>query len=426
MTPGQAARRPRVLMLTPQSPYPPHQGTTIRNYNLLVRLAQHADVTLVTFVDPGQPVPEETPLAGQVRRIIHFPTPQRTTGKRLRDLVLSPLPDLALRLHHPQMKDAVAALAREDTFDILLVEGLEMAPYMTVFLAHVSPAARPRVVFDAHNAEYILQYRAFRTDMQRPARWHAALYSLVQWLKLRRYERRIIARADHIVTVSQVDRENLQRLGVRTPMTTVPNGVDLAYYGGWQAQDTPHPLIAPASVVFTGKMDYRPNVDAVLWFIEWVWPHVLEAVPEAQFYVVGRSPHPRLMALTETPGVFITGEVPDVRPYIHAARVYVAPLRVGGGTRLKLLEAMAMRKAIVSTPLGAEGYPVRDGEHLLLADTPDAFAAAVLSLLHDAPLRERLGEAAYHFVAEHYDWDALFPRFLNVLLQATEHKEGTP
>jgi len=337
--------------------------------------------------------------------------------QRLRTLVASPLPDMALRLNSPAMHETVKMLAGKTRFDILVVEGLEMAPYMMTYLRQVPTRQRLRVIFDDHNAEYVLQKRAFLTDVRTPKRWHAALYSWIQWLKLRRYEAFVANQADHVIAVSEADRRSLERLHILTPTTIIPNGVDLKFYAGYHFDGNHTLTLPPESIVFTGKMDFRPNVDAVRWFIRWVWPRIRRAVPEAHFYVVGRNPHPSLIEQTQGPGVFVTGAVADVRPYIAQARVYVVPLRVGGGTRLKLLEAMAMKKAIVSTHLGAEGYPVRPGEHLWLADTPQEFARATIRLLHDGALRERLGEQALAFVRQGYDWNAIFPRLLRVLEQ---------
>lgn len=405
--------RPRVLALTPQSPYPPRQGASLRNFHLLSRLARHVDLVLVTFVEPNQPAPMSTPLGELCERIHACPAPRRTWRDRLRGLLTTNQPDLALRLHDAGLHRVMEHLARKERFDIVLVEGLEMAPYLETFLAHCSPTARPRLVYDAHNAEYMLQRRAFETDARDPRRWHAAVYSLVQWRRLQRYEGHIVHLVDHVVAVSEADRRNLQALGITTPVTVVPNGVDVGSYER-QAQAT---VSLPASsLVFTGKMDYRPNVDAVAWFAERVWPHVLAAVPHAHFYVVGRSPHPRVLRYNEMPGIFVTGEVDDVRPYLWGAQVFVAPLRVGGGTRLKLLEAMAARCAAVSTTFAAEGIPVQHGVHLLLADSAEAFAEAVVTLLQNPELRTQLGKAAHALVRQHYDWDILFPRFLAAVL----------
>ena len=407
--------RPHILMITPQSPFPPHQGTSMRNYNLLARLAQYAVVDLVTFVEPSQPEPRETRLRDLCRHLWAHPAPRRSTAERARALVTSLAPDLVRRLYAADMARLIADVARREHYDVLLVEGLEVAPYALVFLEHAA-RHRPRVVYDAHNAEYVLQRRAFLADVRSPLRWHAALYSLLQWWKLRRYERWFCQQADHVVAVSAADREALRHLGVQTPITVVPNAVDVKYYDEYEANGAEDIAMSPFSLVFTGKMDFRPNVDAVLWFLDRVWPRVRQTVPQAQFFVVGRSPHSRLFAREDTPGVFITGEVPDVRPYLRRAQVYVAPLRVGGGTRLKLLEAMAMRRAVVSTTVGAEGYPVEAGKHLLLADNPDEFARAVVSLLKDEGLREKIGAAARDFVATHYDWDVVFPHFLRAVV----------
>ena len=407
--------RQRVLILTPQSPYPPHQGTSIRNYNLLIRLAPHAEITLVTFVDADQPDPTTSPLREHCQAIYAHPVPLRTQVQRLRALLTSPLPDMAHRLESPPMHETVQRLAREQKFDVLLVEGIEMAPYMFAYLAAAAPDRRPRVIFDDHNAEYILQKRAFLTDVRIPARWHAALYSLIQWIKLRRYEARVCREADHVIVVSEADEANIQRLDVPTPVTVLPNGVDIGFYRDYESEGRHHVVMPPESLVFTGKMDFRPNVDAALWFVKHVWPRVRDHIPNAHVYFVGRSPHPRLLENVQSPGVFITGAVPDVRPYIAQAGAFIVPLRVGGGTRLKILEAMAMGKAVVSTRLGAEGYPVESGRHLLVADNPAEFAQAVIRVLQDTSLRQQLGREARAFVEQHYDWDVLFPRLLKVL-----------
>ena len=191
----------------------------------------------------------------------------------------------------------------------------------------------------------------------------------------------------------------------------VSNGIDLVEY-------RPDPDAAltttPACLVFTGKMDYRPNVDAVLWFADEVLPLIREAAPDVRLQIVGLNPHPRLERLRALAAVEITGGVPDTRPYIHHAAVYIIPMRIGGGTRFKALEAMACGQAIVSTRLGIEGIPVTDGQELLLADTPAGFAAAVLRLIGDLQgdraLRRRLGAAARSFVTAHYGWEQIVPK----------------
>ena len=228
----------------------------------------------------------------------------------------------------------------------------------------------------------------------------------MQARRLARLESSVVGAVDHVLACSEEDAARLAVLGRATPLTVIPNAISVTHYDAAQPPaGLPHPAL-----VFTGKMDYRPNVDAVLWFAAEVLPRVREAAPGAHFAVVGQKPHPRLDALRGRPGVLITGQVPEIQPYLSAADVYVAPLRMGSGTRLKLLEAMAMGRAIVSTRLGAEGLGAEAGEHLLLADEPGEFAGAVLSLLGDEARRRRLGEAARQFVRERYDWGAIIPR----------------
>jgi len=167
-------------------------------------------------------------------------------------------------------------------------------------------------------------------------------------------------------------------------------------------------------LVFTGKMDFRPNVDGVLWFSQEVLPLIRRESPGTGLWVVGKDPHPRLSVMAADPAVELTGRVEDVRPYVAAAGVYVIPLRIGGGTRLKVLEAMAMGKAIVSTALGCEGFDLVPGQELVVADTPAAFAGAVVSLLRDPSRRTRLGRAARRFAGSRYDWRTIVPKMERV------------
>ncbi|HXF64629.1 MAG TPA: glycosyltransferase, partial [Caldilineaceae bacterium] len=290
-----------------------------------------------------------------------------------------------------------------DTYDIVQVEGIEMAQYAR------HAAGRAPVVFDDHNCEYLLQQRNALNDLRVPRRWHAAGYSLVQWQKLRRYEAQVCREAAAVVAVSGPDRAALWRLVPEAAITVIPNGIDLAAYPPAE----PDPADSSPTLLFTGKMDYRPNIDAALWFGRAVLPLILARRPDVRWQIVGLNPHPRLDVLRRLPQVEITGAVDDVRPYLAAAAVYIIPMRVGGGTRFKALEAMAAAKPIVSTSLGVEGLPVADGRELLLADSPLEFAAAILRLLddraQDGSLGRSLGAAARRLVADRYTWETILP-----------------
>lgn len=332
------------------------------------------------------------------------------------------------------MHQQLDELLHRTCYDVIQIEGLEMGPYLLQISNLTWSAAlsrsrlpsgrgrkargaskppipnghRPLLVFDDHNSEYMLQRRAFETDVRQRERWIGALYSLIQWKKLARYERRCCQAADRVTVVSEVDRRALEGLVAGMEATVVSNGVDIAAY---DPQAVEHIDLGSAAILFTGKMDFRPNVDGVLWFARQVLPLVLAEMPKAHFYIVGQRPHRRLRALRGRAAVTVTGFVPHIQPYIAGAAAYVVPLRMGGGTRLKILEAMALGKAVVSTSLGCEGFPLmRAGEHLLVADDAVAFAQAVVALLSDPSRRQALGRAARDLVTRWYDWAVIAPR----------------
>ncbi len=394
----------RILLLTPQRPYPPHQGTTLRNFNLVKELAKRHSVCVLTFLEPDQAPHDPGPLLDLCEWLETAPVPRRSTGLRLRQMLTTNRPDMSLRLWSPELNDRLAAILRQQPFDVVEIEGIEMAPYLPTIEA---AQPRPLIIYDAHNAEWILQKRACLADLKNPARWPAAAYSWVQWQRLRRYEAELLRRVNHTIAMSHPDKVALRDVASDVPITVVPNGVDLlAYDDVTQAQ--------PFDLLFTGKMDFRPNIDAVLWFGRFVLPLIQAQRPGTTFAIVGQRPHPRLDGLRDLPGVTITGYVDDVRPYLAGAGVYVAPLRVGGGTRLKLLEAMMMGVPIVSTTVGAEGFPVVHGQELILADEPEQFAQEILDLLANPTRRAKLGAAGRTFAQANYGWDTLIPQLEKV------------
>ena len=413
----------QLLFLTPQLPYPPHQGTTIRNYHLIRHLAVHHTIDLITFLAPGQVLRANNPLYSYCRQIFGAPQPIRTLRQRGSDTLRSPLPDMALRLESKEMRQLVAAQAQAAAYDVVQIEGIEMAQY-GLQLAQVAPT-RPLLVFDDHNCEYLLQQRNAFTDLRRPRRWLAAAYSLLQWRKLRRYERAICRQADLVLAVSEPDKAALQALGTERPLLVIANGIEL---DAQQERTRPSLPPDPFTLLFVGKMDYRPNIDGALWFAQMVLPLILAEEPRARFQIVGMNPHARLDPLRANPAIEITGAVDSVAPYLAKAGIYVVPLRVGGGTRFKVLEAMAAAKAIVSTTLGVEGIDLQDERELLLGDSPRAFAAAVLRLLRDqqgrGTLATNLGQRARLFVEANYSWHEIVPKLEDALLRQTTTKQA--
>nr|MCU0493275.1 glycosyltransferase [Chloroflexaceae bacterium] len=257
------------------------------------------------------------------------------------------------------------------------------------------------------------------------------------------YERRLLQRYDHVLAVSEEDRRALHRLAPQAPISIMPNGVDSEFFKNREPRTENREPVGSAAagssvdfvvrstqyavrstqyatLVFTGTLDFRPNVDAVTWFAHQVLPLVLQRRPEARFVVVGRTPAPAVRALHNGSTFEVVPDVPDVRPYIAGAAAYLVPMRMGGGVRLKLLEALAMEAPIVSTSMGAEGvHGLTHGAQLLLADTPATFAAAVELLLAQPAFGQRLGAAGRAFVAAHYDWRAIVPRLEEVYQQLT-------
>jgi glycosyltransferase involved in cell wall biosynthesis len=412
----------KLLFLTPQLPFPPRQGATLRNYALIRYLARQHTVDLLTLLAPNERLEADNPLHHLCRRVTAAPQPVRKTTQRFLDTMRTPLPDMALRLDTPAMHQLVQQWVATESYDIVQIEGIEMAPYGLQLLAHsraASNSRKARLVFDNHNCEYLLQQRTALSDLRHPLRWPAAVYSLIQWQKLRRYEGMVCRQADAVVAVSEADRAALAALAPDASLTTAPNGIETVDYPSYVGEPTA--ARTPFTILFTGKMDYRPNIDAALWFGQSVLPRIQAHEPSVRFLIVGLNPHRRLDVLRSNRAIEITGGVPDVRPYLQAATVCVIPMRVGGGTRLKALEAMVCGKPVVSTSLGIEGIPATDGQQLLLADTPDAFAAAVLTLIDDAKTgggrARKLGECARHFVQTNYDWAQIIPIFGQVYQQ---------
>lgn len=404
-----------LLVLTSQLPYPPHQGATIRSFNLLRELSRNAEIDLLSFVSHADEVSQAGPLHAMCRHIAWDLTPQRSMRQRALATLFSPQPDMALRFASPRFSALLADFLENRRYDAILGACIDVGRYVLEAIERCrrlpQDAPRPRILFDDNNAEYLLQRRAFETDLRgayHPRRLAGALYSFIQWHKLRRFERRLCREADYVTAVSEADRLALRRLAPGRDIIVVPNGVDLDYYRPLPPADPP--LLPSPSLVFTGKMDFRPNVDAVCWFCEEVLPLVRRAHPHIPFYIVGRNPHPRVQRLAEIPDVIVTGYVPDDRPYFAEATVYVVPLRVGGGTRLKILSAMAMEKAMVTTSLGCEGLGLEDGRHALIADVPADFAQAVSRLLSNPALRAQLGAEARRCVEAQYSWSAIAPR----------------
>lgn len=397
----------RALIITPALPYPMHQGGALRNFGILRGLhdARH-DITLLSFAD-GSIDPQSTPLVEICRRVEVVPMPGRSKTARLRDLLTSNMPDLARRLESTAFRARLEALLAESRFDLVQFEGLET----TIYLEQVrQKQPQARLIYDAHNAEHALQRVIFGVDRADPGRLPIAAYSWIQAERITHFERSICGAVDAIIACSGEDAAALRALQPGKRVEIIPNGIFAESYHHSSAKLD----LGEQALLFTGKMDYRPNVDAVLWFTASILPRIRQQAAEARLYIVGQKPHPRLLALRDMPGIEITGWVADIQPFLHAAAVYVAPLRMGSGTRLKLLEAMASGCAVVATTAAASGLTDEMRAHLVIADDPADFADAVTALFNDPARRQMLGAAAQQAVGAVYDWSALIPCLLEL------------
>jgi polysaccharide biosynthesis protein PslH len=377
----------RILFIAPQPPHPTQGGAAIRNWHLMeaARNAGHR-VDLLTFglfqSDDGNGCSAPPMLSGG-----------RPLMRRVSDLVRNPEPDLAHRLGAGALRETVRRLTTQHHYDLIQVEGLEMWPSL--------PETDIPLIYDAHNAEATLQQRMARQAVRdrNPPR---AIYSAIQTQKLRRYEGAVIRAAAATIAVSRADAAALERLAPGRSMDIVPIGVDTDYFDRCAVSSTPETAF---DVLFTGTMDYRANADAAAWLIRAVWPRIRAAKPGARLGIVGRGPSPSLRQHDGRNGVTVTGAVADDRPYMAGAAVYVLPIRVGAGVRVKLLNAMSMACAVVATPAASEGIVAVDGTHLVAADADATrFATAILRVLDDPLRRRALGDAARAHMRATYDW----------------------
>ena len=394
----------RILLLTPDIPFPSESGAAIRNWGIISGLAAAGHkVTLLSFTDKAIEA-QASPLFDLCDAVHTVSLPHRSRRARLIKLVTSDKADIESRLASKEYEANLRRLLKSEPFDIVQFSGLELGGYLDLILAETSDT---KVVYDALNAEAELQRVIATVDRGSLSRLPASLYSSMQARRLSRFENRICAGADAVIAVSQEDRD-LLRIYDGAPITVMSNGIHVEDYRPPTERQR-----ASQQLVFTGKMDYRPNVDAVEWFSADVLPFVRQNMRGVQLKVVGRNPHPRLQALAEG-GVELTGWVESVLPYLHEASLFVVPLRMGSGTRLKILQAMAAGCAVVSTSIGAAGLNDEARGALAIADEPASFAETIVSLLGDDNRRREMGALARQKAREHYDWQALIPTLLQM------------
>ena len=315
----------------------------------------------------------------------------------------SGLPYAIKKYESAEMRRQIIERSNDQTIDVVICDFL--APAINV----PRNLSCPSILFQ-HNVEAMIWKRHFEVQTNAAKK----SYLRGQWRKMERFEKEMCRRFDAVIAVSAEDRDQMREEYGINAVFEVPTGVDTNFFTPSGKEN-----VDPHNVVFTGSMDWLPNEDAIRYYTDQILPIVRRSIPDASLTVVGRNPYPSLLELSRRdPSIVVTGRVDDVRPYMERAAAYVVPLRIGGGTRLKIYEAMAMEKAIVSTTVGAEGLPVTDGRELRIADTPETFAASVVDLLTNAEAARRLGQDAARVVREKFGWNGVAKRFAEICLQS--------
>jgi len=399
----------QILMVTGGLPYPPHQGGALRSYGILHGLHQAGhEITLLSFHDKtGGVSVESTPLVNYCSQIETIPPPVRSKVERLRNLFFSGQPDIARRLYSDDFYACLRQLTSEKSFDLIQFEGIEVACYLPLLRQE---GIQAKLCYDAFNAEAALQGLIFRVDRGDVRRWPVAVYSLIQAGRITNFERAICQQADAVIAVSAEDAHILRHYRADGRVGVVTNGIFVDEYHESDEQLD----LGEHVLVFTGKMDYRPNVDAMVWFADSVLPLVQTRIQDARLYIVGQKPHPRLEKLRYRDYIEISGWVQDVQPFLKGASVYVAPLRMGSGTRLKILEAMAAGCAVVATPIAISGMRPEAKTALVVAEDAGKMAEEIIKLLQNPGQRVVMGENAQNFVKQYYDWKVLIPDLLKI------------
>ena len=389
----------RILWVKMGGLWPATTGGRVRSLNTISELARSHQVTVITTHGQGDDPDGLKQQLAHCERVISVPyaVPKRGSAAFAASVAGSWFSHYPVDLWKWRVRDVRrevrAALAKSDV-DLVVADFLFAAVNVGM------PGDVPVLLFE-HNVEYLIWQRLAHLESNP---WKRALFEM-EWRKVRACEADACRRADLTIAVSDDDKERLAELGAGIRAASIPTGVDTEYFKPCGAAEV------PARLVFSGSMDWHPNDDAVCYFVDTILPRIRAEAPAASFTIVGRNPGARVRELAAQPGVIVTGTIDDVRPSIGEASVYVVPLRAGSGTRIKIFEALAMGKAVVSTTVGAEGLTLESGRHFLAADTPHDFATAVIRLLRDPARRQALGDEGRALVEANYSWAMVARQF---------------
>ncbi len=415
----------KILFLAPRLPLPSDTGGKIRTMNLLRQIAKKNEVYLICFSFETTDNEYVRELARMNIVTTLIPMKEDSIMDKVMGMMLSQYPYSITKYYSQNMESVIVALAQTNKFDLIHFDHLHMAHYRNCFNGFPS-------VLDEHNVEYLILERCAKLENS-PIR--KVLFDN-QARKMKIFEARKINQFSCCLAVSSEDRELLSRLGQgKVKVEVIPNGVDTEFF---KPLATGPLLPAPSaqdqvsgeekrrarheergtnegSLVFTGSLDWWPNEDAVLYFCKAILPLIWKKKKQIKFTVVGKAPTPAVQKLaSKDKRIIVTGRVDDVRPLMGHAKIFVVPIRVGGGTRLKILEAMAMSKAVVSTSMGAEGISYTEGKDIVIADKAQDFADKVVGLLENPSQMASMGEMGRRLVCQQYDWNIIGEKLLNI------------
>ncbi len=382
--------KPHILMLTPYLPYPPNSGGRSRTYNLVKHLRDDFQITLVCYGRPEEQAFDLDPLRELCELVVVDRAPSPGTLRAAVMSLTSPKPVTMQLYSTPQMRRTLAERLQSQSIDLVHVESFYMIPNLPRHLAVPVLLSEPAI-------EYVAWWRHARVAQP----WYTRPGVALEALKMRLWEPRAWSEATVVGVMSAVDAHTIQRATPGVKTVPAPNGVDTGYFHIDESvpRDT-------HTAVFMGDYKYFPNTDAVLYFAAEVLPRVRAKREDFRLVLLGKDAPPEIVALHEDPAIAVTWEglVPDTRPYLQGSAVFVCPLRSGSGTRFKLMEALACGCPVVSTTVGAEGLNPVDGEHMLLRDSPGAFAEAILALLNDPARGQQIGRAGRQWVVKQHAW----------------------
>lgn len=395
----------KILWVKTDFLHPTTRGGQIRTLETLKRLHRKHQVHYITFDDPEQP---EGPRRAGEYSSVHYAIPHSAPEKKLTSPAfvaqliagaISPLPVAVNRWRSVAMKREIDRLQRAEQFDALVCDFLYPAPNI--------PDLSQAILFQ-HNVEAVI----WRRHAEHAGNIVKKLYFQLQAQRMTQYEAEVCRRAKRVIAVSDADASTMRREYGVQDVAAVPTGVDLEYFKR-PGQLVPD-LKSTSDLVFVGSMDWMPNSEGIRWFVREVFPLILKKRPQTTFAIVGRKPPADIDAMTNE-RIKVTGTVPDVRPYLWGSQVSIVPLRIGGGTRLKIYEAMAASVPVVSTRVGAEGLEIEDGGNIAIADDAGAFADRCVDLLNDRAASDRMACRALEIVAERYSWDSVTTQFERLL-----------